>query len=313
MPNLTRPTTRPSRPPGKLLLVRQPVKSVRRGDEADPMPMRLTIGVIVALGVLAAVWLIGHVGFRLGFAPIVRVPELTGEPGADLAAGTRVLIEVPRVVFRAGLAEPMWLMLAFAMIALPAAGLAAARPHTPGGPRQDPAIAAMAATGAIAAMLNGAALIWWTGSSMRTGLLSILPLDPAGADAWHANLQTAAGLDVLAVVAAAVWVVLVLRLPTPLWLRAIAASAAFFSLVVVLVAMSISTVSATQAGAQRSLCQIDDVSGPRCVLLGSTPHHLVLLAAYDDDALIQLRSQRESLTVSGEASIVNYLSSAASE
>ena len=27
----------------------------------------------IALGVLLAVWLIGHVGFRLGFAPVVRV------------------------------------------------------------------------------------------------------------------------------------------------------------------------------------------------------------------------------------------------
>ncbi|MCP3905153.1 MAG: hypothetical protein GY715_16125 [Planctomycetes bacterium] len=310
MPNLTHNPPRPSRPPGKLLLVRQPVKSVRRGDHADPMPLRLALGVIVALGVLLAVWLIGHVGFRLGFAPIVRVPELTGEPGADLAAGTRVLIEVPRVIFRAGLAEPFWLMLAFAMIALPAAGLAAARPRTPGGPRQEPAIAAIAASGAIAAMLNGAALIWWTGSAMRTGLIRMLPLDPAAAPAWYADLQIAAGLDVLAVVAAALWVVLVMRLPVALWLRSIAATTAFFSLVVVLVAMSISTVTATQTGARRSLCQVDDLSGPRSVLLGSTPHHLVLLTAYDDDALIQLRSQRESLTVMGEESIVGYLEQA---
>ena len=93
MPNLaTRGSTRPSAPPRKLLLVRQPVKSVRKGDLGDRMPVRLSIGLIVAVGIVGAVWLIGHLGYRLGFAPIVRVPELLGEPGGGLATGTMVVI-----------------------------------------------------------------------------------------------------------------------------------------------------------------------------------------------------------------------------
>ncbi len=87
-----KPLVRSTRPSGssrtRVLLVRQPVKSVRRSDEPDRSSFRLAIGVIVAVGVVAVVWLMGYVGYRLGFAPLVRVPELLGEPGGGLATGT---------------------------------------------------------------------------------------------------------------------------------------------------------------------------------------------------------------------------------
>ena len=107
MTNIVRKTTRPpSAPRTKLLVVRQAAKSVRHRDQPDRTPMRLAIGVIVTIGVIGAVWLMGYLGFRLGFAPIVGVPELMGGPGGSLAIGTMMLIRIPAVILQAGMAEP---------------------------------------------------------------------------------------------------------------------------------------------------------------------------------------------------------------
>ena len=58
--------------------------------------------------------------------------------------------------------------------------------------------------------------------------------------------QTVSGLDVLAVIIASLWVVVVMRLTVPMWLRGLCASIAFFGLVVVTVAMSMSNAAAAQ-------------------------------------------------------------------
>jgi len=307
MPNITRTTSRPSSPKSKLLIVRQPVKSVGRHDHHERTPLRLAIGVIVALGVIISVWLLGHLGYRLGFAPLVRAPDLLGEPGSGLVTGTLIVISVPRVIFRAGLAQPFWLMVAFAMIALPAASLAAAKPLAPGGPRPKKEITYLASIGALLALLSAAALIWWTGSSARMSLVGALPINPAHALQWHHNLQTAAGLDVLAVVTAALWVVLALRLPIQLWLRAITASAAFFTLVVVSVAMAMTNAASAQIAQPRSLCAFHGDLATTRVILGSTPQHTATLLVTDDLAIVELHHSPDAIAVTARQSIVNYL------
>ena len=206
MPNITRGATRPRATPRKLLFVRQAARSVRRRDQSDRTNSRLALGVIVAVGVVALVWLIGHLGYRLGFAPLVRVPELLDAPGGGLATGTMVVVSIPRAIFSAGLAQPLWLMIGFALIALPAAGLGAAKPQTPGGPRHKASVQAIAAAGAVLSVASGAGLIWWTSSPIRNDMLRVLPSDPAEVEPWHAGIQTVAGLDVLALITAALWV-----------------------------------------------------------------------------------------------------------
>jgi hypothetical protein len=307
MPNITHTTSRPSSPKSKLLVVRQPARSVRQVEQRERMPMRLAIGIVVAVGVLAVVWLTGHLGYRLGFAPLVRVPELIGEPGAGLATGTLMVINMPRVIFAAGLAQPMWLMLGFAMIAIPAAALGAAKPRTPGGPRPKEALQVIASIGAAGAMVADIALIWWTSSPVRRGLLQPLPLAPSDVNAWYEDLQTVAGLDVLAVVAAALWVVLTMRLPIALWLRAIAASAAFFTLVVVTTAMAMSNAAASQTAAPRSLAVLGGQQNEWRLLLGSTPDHAATLSVRDNLALIELRNHPTAWTIADRQSIIDYL------
>ena len=307
MSNLVRKTTRPPAPRTRLLVVRQPAKSVRRRDQPDRTPLRLAIGVIVTLGVVGLVWLMGYLGYRLGYASMVGVPELLGGPGGSLATGTMMLIGIPIVILQAGMAQPEWLMLCFALIAIPAAGLSAAKPATPGGPKPSQAAIVFSVAGAIAAALNGAALIWWTVSPFRTGLMQSMPQMPASAEAWHSHLQIAAGLDVLMVITAALWVVLVMRLAVPLWLRALSASVSFFALVVIVVAMSLSSAAAAQLAAPRSLCLLPDAQDDWQLLLGSTPHHIATLGVRDGHTAVQLRNRRDLIIVQGTRSVIEYL------
>ncbi|UCD76025.1 MAG: hypothetical protein JSV91_03705 [Phycisphaerales bacterium] len=313
MTHLVRKTTRPPAPRTRLLVVRQPAKSVRHKDQPDRTPLRLTIGIIVTLGVVGLVWLMGYLGYRLGYAPMVGVPDLVGGPGGSLATGTMMLIRIPMVILQAGMAEPEWLMLCFALIAIPAAGLSAAAPATPGGPRPNQAVVVFSVAGAITAALNGAALIWWTVSPFRTGLMQPMPQMPALAESWHSNLQIAAGLDVLMVITAALWVVLVLRLAIPVWLRALSASVSFFALVVIVVAMSLSSAAAAQLATPRSLCLLPDAQDDWQLLLGSTPHHIAALAVRDDHTTVQLRNRRDMIVVQGTRSVIEYLNERAPE
>jgi len=301
------PSPRSGLPKSKVLLVRQPVRSVRRAAMPDRTPMRLAIGVIVAIGIVGTVWLMGHLGYHLGFAPLVCVPDLLGQVGIGLSTGALIIISAPRMIFVAGLEQPAWLMVAFIMIALPAAGLGAAKPTAPGGPRPSSSIAAIAASGAIAAVFSSFLLLWWTVSPERQSLVSSLPALPADILVWHRDLQIAAGLDILAVVAASLWVVLVMRLPVPLWLRAIATSAAMFTLVVVTVAMSITNAAAAQVGTPRALCVVSPATQTSGIILGSTPQHLAIIVVEDGTTRVELRSTPEVIDVTGRRTIVDFV------
>lgn len=318
MPNLTRTPRSTIRPRTgnrtKVLLVRQPIKSVRHSDHPDRAPLRLTIGVIVAVGVVAVVWLMGFLGFRLGFAPLIRVPDLIMAPGSGLATGALMLIVIPQSILVAGIEEPGWLMVGFALIALPAAGLSAAKPSRPGGPRPPTAYVVMAASGAVAAGLNSIGVIWWTVSPIRIDRIGELPVHAVDGAAWLQNLQVVAGLDVLAVIAAALWVVLSMRLPVPLWLRSLTASATLFTLAVVTVAMSMTNAAVAQvSGSARSLCVIDDEGvSDWGLLLGTTDDYTAILtiAGERHEVYVRLRDTPSDVTAVGKETIAEYLDKA---
>jgi hypothetical protein len=326
MPNIAR-TNKRSQPPiaasaakTKILLVRQPVKSVRQTDQPDRTALHLAIGVIAAMGVVAAIWLLGFLGFQLGFAHMMRVPDLQVETGGGLATGTLMLIGLPRVILQAGIAEPGWLMVAFVMIAIPGASLGAIKPHTAGGPRPKQAFIVLSFTGAIVACLNAVALIWWTISPMRMQYIAEIPADPSLAIKWLESLQTVAGLDALAVMAAAVWVVVVMRVAIPRWLRGLAASACFFTMVVVSVAMAMTNAAVAQIGLDRSVIYLDEGSGQPRLLLGSTQHQIATLSvdhmqrlgstggsAAEFISIVELSDRPSKLTVIQQQNLVDYL------
>ena len=312
MPNITRIKikplpVRPNPTRTKVLLVRQPAKVARPVDHADPMPRRLAIGVIVALGVVLAVWLMGFLGYRLGFAPIVRVRDLLAEPSGGLATGIIMLISIPRVILSAGMSQTVGLMVGFILIAIPGGALAAVKSYPRGGPRIPTIVNVFSITGAVASALNGIALIWWTVSAYRNGMVNELPFQAENDGQWLENLETVSGFDVLAVVAASCWVVLVMRLTIPVWLKVLSASFAFFTLVVVTVAMSMSNATVAQVITPRSIYLADDGSVDARLLLGSTRDHFATLRQTEGAIVVELISLPSTLTVIGTQSIVDYL------
>jgi len=313
------PTRTPPRT--KVLLVRQPsARPAQRIEHREKTPTRLAIGVIVAIGAVAAIWLLGFLGWRLGFAPILRVRDLLAEPSGGLATGAIMLINVPRVILQSGMNQTPGFMLAFLLIAIPGACLAAVKTYPPGGPRVPSIVFLFACIGAAASALNGIALIWWTVSSVRNAMLRELPIFAADAEAWLGDLQTVSGLDVLATVCAACWVVLVMRLPVPLWLKALATTFAMFTLVVVAVAMSKSNVTVAQLQATRSVFWADDGGVDAGLLFGSTREHFAVLRLQrgigadgtpNHAIVIELIDQPNILRVIETNSIVDFLTDAA--
>ena len=293
----------------KILLVRRSggIRSVRKSDEPDRAVFKLALGVVVAAGLVLGVWLMGYIGFRLGFAPLIDVPQLQLEPGMGLVTGTLMLIAMPRVIILAGISQPIWLMAGFVLIAIPAAGISAARPHTAGGPRPTKAAVVFSYTGAIAAAINALLVIWWAASATRKGPLDQLRVDPRETAQWLADLTAVSGIDVLAVIASATWVVLVLRLAIPLWLRVLTSATAFFTLIVITVAMSMSNAAVTELQKPRSEVFLDDGSLDTRLLLGATPGRLATLRMDMGVAIVELQDSSGTMTVIGRQSIISML------
>ncbi len=312
MKTLVRAAPKPSEPRTKVLLIRPAggIRSVRRTDEPDRTALRLAIGVIVAIGVVAAVWLMGYLGYQLGFAPLVDVPQLQIDLGSGLVTGTIMLISIPQLIILAGMEKPAWLMLGFVLIAIPGAGLAAAKPQAPGGPRPSSVALVFSYAGAVLAAGNALALIWWTASGIRLASFRGLPFHPTDAEAWLASLRTVGGLDAVGVIAGAVWVVLVMRLAIPLWLRALAASASFFALVVATVAVSASSAAVAQLQVPRSEVFLDDGSVHTRLLLGFTPRQVATLRIDEGGTIVELHDRSMMMTVIGRRSVVEMLEDA---
>lgn len=317
MANLTRikvKATPPMKMPPrtKVLLVRQPsARPAQRVEPRDKTPTLLAIGVIVAIGVVGAVWLMGFLGYRLGFAPIIRVRDLLAEPSGGLATGTIMLISMPRVIFHTGMSQTFGFMLGFLLISIPAGGLAAVRSYPLGGPRIPSVVFVFAVTGAIASAINGIGMIWWTVSGYRNGMVNELPFLAADGAQWLTNLETVCGLDVLATIASASWVVLVMRLPIPVWLKALSSSFAMFTLLVVMVAMSMSNATVAQITASRSVYLADDGSLDARLLVGSTRDHFATMRLENGAIAIDLVNRPNTLTVIGSQSIVDFLADGA--
>ena len=133
----------------RVVLVREPSRQVKRIEETDRSAFHLAVGVIAAIGGLLLLWLLGTIGFRLGFAQLVGAPELAASPSAALATGVRQIMAAPLMIVRATMAEPVWLMIAFLLISIPGAGLSAARPQQKGTAKPATFVVVMAAIGAV--------------------------------------------------------------------------------------------------------------------------------------------------------------------
>ena len=266
MPNLTRsiaPTVPQAPRPRvdektRILVVNQPMKSVRASDETRQTPFGLILGAMVAIGSVGLTWLLGHIGFRLGFAEAIGVPELLAESGGGLSTGALIIMQLPLHMFEAVLVEPMWLMLAFLLMAIPAGGLVGARRLTPGGPKPSSLFTLMSWSGAIAAVVFGLLAIAYVVSPFRLAWINPLPLATAEFAGWLEDMTIVAGLDAIMVIAAALWVILAMRIECPLWMRALSVTATLFGLVVVTMSAGMTNATVAQLQLDRSI--IVDVS-----------------------------------------------------
>ncbi len=292
----------------KVLVVRQPGSKPVGSNETTPeTALRVSIGVVATVGVLITIWLIGHIGYSLGFAATMRVPGLSISPDAAFSSGVIVLLKTPRMVFELGLANPMWLMLGFILIAIPAGSLAAADPPRKGGPRPSQFAVVMSYIGASAGLLNAAALVGWVISPTRHAMIREIPLDPANAELWIVNLQSVAGIDALAMVCAAVWVVLIFRLSVPTWMKAIASSATIFTLALVLISFATSSGAASQLDAPRADCIVSDQPESRVLLIGQNSRQTVVLAVRNGQVLVELHGEPQSYTSLGRLSVAQFM------
>ncbi len=268
-------------------------------------PLLLAFGLTV--GVVAGVWLMGFLGLSVGFAPLLGLPLLEWGPGVGLVTGIHMLAAVPGVIIQAGVGASTWLIVGFVLVAFPAAGITAAGPQPTGGSLHPSIVMVFSWAGAAGAALNAVAITWWTASQTRGDMIVVLPGHADQTESWLDNLQTAAGLDVVAVIASALWVVLVMRLAIPAWLRALAASAGFVGLVVAAVAMSMSNGAATEFQKARSVVTFHEGSSEARLLVGFTPNHAVTLHLDHGAAHIELHDATTTMIVVGNRSIAEMM------
>lgn len=295
-----------SRP--RIFLVRQNARSVRPGDARSPLPVRLAIGVIVGAGTIILAWLIGTIGLRLGFAPLIHVPGLDVSVVDGLTATVLIAMSVPATIIRTGVEHPMLMMLCYALIALPAGCLAGARTATPGGPRPHPLSIIFAYTVAVLSAAQACALVWWAVSSFRTALISPLPVHTVEVAEWFTSIRAAAGLDMLACIIAALWVVLIMRVAIPLWLRALCAPAALIALVVVSIAMSMTNTTVSQMQAPRMITGHEMNEGGS-LIIGRVDGQRVVLSRAGEELVIELHAPPAASRITGRESILTFTAS----
>ncbi len=265
----------------------------------------MTLASLIVLAAVGLTWMLGYVGFRLGFAPAMLTPELLADPSEGLATGALLIIEAPINVFRAGLSEWPWLMVWFAMVAIPAGALVTIRQYAPGGPRPSSTSTVFNTIGAVATSLVACLVFGWVTSPWRREWVGPMPMLLSDLESWQQTAAAAAGLDVMAAITTLVWTVLAVRLHLPRWHRVLCVSAIGFALGCVVLAACISGAIATQASSPRSVCFVSGSGEPQ-LLLGYTRGHAALLMKNGPAAQLRLVAESEEMTVIGRASLVEW-------
>lgn len=291
----------------RIFLVRQPARSVGPGETPGLLPLRLTIGVIVGVGAIVIGWLIGTLGTRMGFAPLVHLPGLELTISDGLVAAVWIVMSLPATIIRTGIEHPLLMMLCYALIAVPAGSLAGARTATPGGPKPHVLSTVFAYSVAVACALQACLLIWWVTSSFRIELIAPLPFDGGEIAGWFTSMRVAAGFDVLAFIIAGLWVVLIMRVAIPLWLRSLCAPAAIIALVVVTIAMSITNATVAQVQAPRTVLMGRDEAASSRLWIGQVDGQMAVMSRAGDEVVIEVEPPSTALGITGQQSIIDFV------
>ena len=280
--------------------------------------VQLAAGAGLVACVLLATWLAGFIGFRLGFAKILGIPGLVAEPGVGLDIGMRILIEAPYRVIEAGTLEPAWLLYSFLLIILPAGGLAAIGTRSPEGKSTDPAGQPIAWIGAVASCIAAIMIVGWVSVFSRPLRTQMMPLDMAGFASWHDGLTLVAGIDLIVLTAAILWIVLAWRLPVQPWLQALSICFTLFALITIYVAASTSNGSMVCLETRRPTgvfssqdvleSAADDFEANECIIVGETQDQLAyLVIVLDGSRRLNLGPPDDEFRLEGSISIVDFL------
>jgi hypothetical protein len=237
MPNL-QPSSGPKRtaptegPVTRVVVVRETggVRSVRSSDEPSRFGVRTGFWTAVGIGTVGFLWLTGHVGETLGFGRAIGADGLLLSNDAGLATGIRMVLGVPMRIFEMGLVDPLRMLAGFAALAVPAAGLAVAKPRVPGGPPLSKLAQGFSMIGLVAAAFVFALLIGWCALPGRHAILGAAPLDRDLFSVWLDGASAIAGFDAIALVAGILWLILLFRMPLPRGAVAGGAVAGFIAL-----------------------------------------------------------------------------------
>ena len=251
MPNLQPSSGQPSSgsrrapsadgPVTRVVVVRESgTRSVRASDEPSRFGARTGFWTAVGTGTVGFLWLTGHVGETLGFARAIGADGLLASTDAGLAAGIRMVLLIPLRIFEMGLVDPLRMLGGFAALAVPAAGLAVARPRVPGGPPLSTLARGFSTIGLIAAGIVFALLVVWCALPGRHATLAAAPLDRDLFRPWLDAASAIAGFDAIALVAGILWLVLLFRMPLPRVAVAGGAVAGFIALFATWVSFAVS-------------------------------------------------------------------------
>ncbi len=285
------------------MVLRDRPRQLRPESEVAIAGLRLALAVATAAGGVLAIWVLGHLGFRLGAAASLGVPDLLAEPGQGLATGATMLMRSPQSIYLAALAEPLWIVLGFVAIALPASLLPLARPLVRGGPPASPAVLGLSAFGAALAALAGAGGVAWIASPVRSSWLTAMPATIAEAPEWVERLSIAAGIDLMLAIAMILWMIVALRLAIAPWLRWLTGSIVGAAVAIVLVGWAVS--AATAANVHRPRLVVGTPGG-EALLLGGTREHMVILRVAGAETALELRRPVD-LQVRGRTSVARFI------
>jgi hypothetical protein len=267
---------------------------------------------MIGASTLVAVPLAGLIGFRHGFAETVGVPDLQRELGAIFSDGVRLILAAPLRIFDAGLNDTLMLMLAMLLLITGAGALTLAlvggRSEAPA--QQDSTEARVgtttAALGLVACAMVSVVQIVWVIARSSEVVGRFMPWNPEEFAPWQTMVRITAGVDLVALAAAVIWLLVAVRLRSMLWLRSLTLVLAASAVVALFAAGAMSNAIASQIDQQRSLFLRGEVAdGDRPdLILGHTLTHLAVIR---DGGELQLISPDIAIAVVGRASIAEFI------
>ncbi len=267
---------------------------------------------MIVAAALVTVPLAGLIGYRQGFAESVGVPDLQRQFGSSLTDGVQLILAAPLRIFEAGLADTLSLMLAMLLVVTGAGALTLAlignRSIDESGDVAEPSPTARvaAALGLVVCALVSIAQIVWVIARSQAALGEVMPWTAEAFAPWHESVRITAGVDLIALAAAVVWLLVAVRLRWMLWLRALTLVLCGFAIAALFTAASMTNCIASQVDQQRSLLLRGDSTGAAAsdLILGHTSTHLAIVR---DGGQLELISPDITITVAGRQSLAEFI------